>query len=406
MALDLQSGRPYWLIKNPSLSSIRELEQDRHTGVVVIGAGITGALAAALLVEAGADVTVLDRRELACGSTGASTALLSYEPDLSFAELAALRGAGVAAQSYRAARDANVEIGRLVDRLGISCGFQGATSLYLARTPDQITELREEHQRRNQAGLPCDYLDESALRLRFGTVGEAAIFSHDAGQVDPVQLTAGLLEYVASHGGVCARANVARLHREPDGWRVETERGVSVHAERVIVAAGYEAQLMFQQPGVTLVSTYALATTVVDEMPDWLRTQIMWDTDEPYHYMRAADGRILIGGGDEPFVDETARDALMQEKAVELHHYVQTIMPWLRADIATVWCGTFARSADGLPFIGERHGMPDVFFSLAYGGNGITFGMLGAMYARDWMLRRVNADISIFALDRHTPLQT
>ena len=47
----------------------------------VIGGGITGALIAYHLTEAGCDTVVLDRRDIGGGSTSASTSLLQYEVD-------------------------------------------------------------------------------------------------------------------------------------------------------------------------------------------------------------------------------------------------------------------------------------------------------------------------------------
>lgn len=59
--MDLKSGLPYWPIKNGLLATFPALQHDLRCDVVVIGGGITGALAAYDLVRAGAKVAVLDR---------------------------------------------------------------------------------------------------------------------------------------------------------------------------------------------------------------------------------------------------------------------------------------------------------------------------------------------------------
>src|SRR5258706_378606 len=42
---------------------------------------------------------------------------------------------------------------------------------------------------------------------------------------------------------------------------------------------------------------------------------LIWDTADPYLYLRTtADHRAIIGGGDEPFRDPTARDRLLAAK--------------------------------------------------------------------------------------------
>ena len=72
----------------------------------MIGAGITGALVADALAGAGASVVVLDRRAPACGSTAASTSLLSYEIDVGLVELVDMIGRDEAVRGYRLSIDA------------------------------------------------------------------------------------------------------------------------------------------------------------------------------------------------------------------------------------------------------------------------------------------------------------
>jgi len=57
------------------------LRNDIRTDVLIIGAGITGAMVADALASYGWKVTLADRRGPAKGSTTASTALIQYEID-------------------------------------------------------------------------------------------------------------------------------------------------------------------------------------------------------------------------------------------------------------------------------------------------------------------------------------
>src|SRR3954471_2982948 len=77
--MDLLSPRPLWPIIDGIPRVFPPLETDVDCDVVVMGAGISGALIAWHLTEAGMDTVVIDRRAVAHGSTAGSTSLLQYE---------------------------------------------------------------------------------------------------------------------------------------------------------------------------------------------------------------------------------------------------------------------------------------------------------------------------------------
>jgi len=398
MALDLQSGQSYWLLRNHDLPAYPELTRNERAQVLIVGAGATGALAAALLAEQGIDVVIVDSRALACGSTGASTALISYEPDISLARLGAMRGHDSAVRAYQLARDANRALGGMVQRLGIDCHYETASSFHLARSAEQAAALVEEHTLRNRAGFECNFASTAALSQDYGLVGAAALISGDAAQLDPVRLTSGCLQFAVARGARCYRARVTQLDHRGETVRALTEAGRHIDAEHIAFATGYETQERLREPGVELTSTYAIATDARTVLHAWLRRAILWDMDAPYHYLRSADGCLLVGGGDEPFVDADARDSLMPEKTAALERYLAAILPDLGdSELVSAWCGTFAKTADGLAYIGERDG---AYYMLGYGGNGITFGMLGAMFLRDRLLTGPHAGEALFAFGR------
>src|SRR5689334_8874245 len=110
----LHSGAPFWLL-NSGLDELDALEPEnekRNTraDVAIIGAGITGALLADRLTQAGLNVTLYDRRAPAYGSTAASTALLLYEIDVELKALIKLIGETNAVRAYQLGVDAIAQI--------------------------------------------------------------------------------------------------------------------------------------------------------------------------------------------------------------------------------------------------------------------------------------------------------
>ena len=79
---DLRTGTPFW-VKTPHSTVTAEREADAgHVDVIVVGAGISGALMAEALSRAGRSVLILDRRPPVRGSTPASTAMIQHEIDV------------------------------------------------------------------------------------------------------------------------------------------------------------------------------------------------------------------------------------------------------------------------------------------------------------------------------------
>jgi glycine/D-amino acid oxidase-like deaminating enzyme len=80
---------------------------------------------------------------------------------------------------------------------------------------------------------------------------------------------------------------------------------------------------------------------------------------------------------------------------------VSRLFPHLPLEPTFAWAGTFAETEDGLPFFGphDRHG-PRVHFAMAYGGNGMTYSMLGAGLLRALIERRKHPLAQLFSFAR------
>ncbi len=85
--MDLHTTFPYPIFQHGGLSSYPSLDKNINTDIVIIGAGITGALVAWYLTQAGMKCVVVDKRHVATGSTAASTSLIQYEIDVPLHQL-------------------------------------------------------------------------------------------------------------------------------------------------------------------------------------------------------------------------------------------------------------------------------------------------------------------------------
>jgi len=400
--MNLTSSHPFWSVNNGLPANYPSLQRDVSCDVVVIGGGITGALVAIHLVEAGVKTVLIDKRDIATGSTSGSTALLQYEIDVPLRELIKKVGPAAATRSYELCRQSIGKLERLASRLKIDCGFERRPSLFVARHQQEIPELREEFQLRRKMGIKLEFHDAAAIRKRFPFTRPAALFSQDGGQADPHRLTHGLLVAGKRAGlEVCDRTEMKSLVQTRRGVRLTTKNGCVITARRAVIAAGFESKTLLKAEAGTLKSTYALISEPLPKISEWHRQCLIWESGSPYLYLRTtAEGRVIVGGEDEDFVNAKRRDALISQKTRTLLKKFARLFPDVKLEVAYAWAGTFGETKDGLAYIGVHPRHPHAYFALGYGGNGITFSLIAAEIIRDSFLGRNNTDAGIFRFDR------
>jgi glycine/D-amino acid oxidase-like deaminating enzyme len=400
--MNLTSTHPFWSVNNGLPADYPSLQRDVSCDAVVIGGGITGALAAVYLLEAGVKTLLIDKRDIGTGSTSASTALLQYEIDVPLRELIKKVGPVAATRSYELCREAIGKLERLTTRLKINCGFERKPSLFLARYKSEIPDLREEFQLRRKMGIRLEYYDAAAIRKRFAFTRPAALFSKDGGQVDPHRLTHGLLGAGQRAGlEVCDRTEMRRMEQTRRGVRIATKNGFQITARRAVIAAGFESKALLKGEAGTLKSTYALISEPLPKIPDWHQQCLIWESGSPYLYLRTtAEGRVIVGGEDEDFVNAKCRDALISQKTRTLVKKFGRLFPDQPLEVAYAWAGTFGETKAGLAYIGVHPRFPHACFALGYGGNGITFSLIAAEVIRDGFLGKKNPDAHIFRFGR------
>ena len=397
----LHSGAPFWLVRDGLAEMVADGSPPQACDVVVIGAGITGALVADALSAAGLTVLVLERRAPACGSTAASTSLVSYEIDVALGDLGRILGEQRALQAYRLSQDAVHQLGAITASLPEQCGFAMCPSVCIASQRRHRGGLEQEAELRQRHGLDAEFWTAERVERTYGFPSHGAIHTRTAAVLDPVRLTRALLDRAISRGAILLSRTPARDVR-PEGpcLRVATDRG-DTRARWVVYAMGYEMPPELRAGMVALHTTYALVTEPLEDLGPWKGSTIVWETARPYSYMRATeDGRVMIGGADMPFKDAAWRDRFMPDRTRRLEKQLTKWLPGIETHTAFTWAGTFGETRDGLPYIGPLPTCPQALYALGYGANGITFGAIAARIIRDLCVGRGNDDVELFRLDR------
>lgn len=378
--MDLKSNEPFWLLKNGLLASYPSLKSNEECDVLIVGGGITGSLIAHQMIEDGYNTILIDKRELCNGSTSATTSMLQYEIDVPLYELIEKIGEKGAVLSYKACSDAIDRIEKLSKLTRSNAGFKRKKSLYFASKKKDIQWLKKEYEARKQNGFEVQWLEAEQVLEQFefeNTYG--GILSKQGASIDAFQFAHELCIHNVKKGlKIFDKTEMVKVEEHKGFNRVAVDSGFEIKAKKIIYCIGYESKNLLKENFVNLKSTYAVVSEIDKDKFKNISSTLVWNTDDPYLYMRTTDdGRLLIGGGDEDFYDAEKRDAILHKKEKEILKNLKKIKPDYHFYPDFVWAGTFGETKDGLPYISEHEKFKNAYFVLGFGGNGITFSVTG-----------------------------
>ncbi len=281
--MDLHSGYPFSLIRYGLCYPYPQLEKSIKTNVVIVGGGISGALAAYHLVTAGIECVVVDGRTIGLGSTCASTSLLQYEIDVPLKDLIAKVGEQHAVRSYELCKESIDRLKSIAKDISFE-NFQTRSSLYFASHDKDVSSLSEEYLARKRHGFDVTYLERNEIKNQFNFSSAGAILSKDGAQTDAYQYTHALYQHALKKGlQVYDRTLVKKVSTTKNGVLVKTNSGHTIEANKLIYATGYETTEFVSKKIVNLKSTFV---TVSESMgaafDEWDKQSVLWNTANPY----------------------------------------------------------------------------------------------------------------------------
>lgn len=401
--MDLKSNEPFWLMKNGILSSYPSLHEDLVCDVLIIGGGITGALIAHQCVNDGFKTILIDKREIANGSSSATTAMLQYEVDKPLYVLQELIGEKQAQQCYWACYDAIDQLEQVCKDIKSKAGFRRKKSLYFAAHKKDVTWLHKEYLCRKEAGFNVKWLEAKDIVKKYDLQHTyAGILSDQGASVDAFMLVHEILDFNINKGLKVFDKTALKTVKYGSKYNECTlSTGAKIKAKKTIYCVGYESASMLKEKFVNLISTYAVVSEIDERNAKKYKDLLIWNTADPYIYMRTTDDhRMLIGGEDEKFRDPVRRDRLLEIKENKLINSYNKIRPHAIFNVDFTWAGTFGETKDSLPYIGSHPDFLRSYFVLGFGGNGITFSVTGMQMVSKWLKNKKHPLSEYFAFGR------
>jgi len=388
----LRTFESFWLLKNGLLCTYPMLRHNISTEILVVGGGITGALISTSLMEKGYKVAMVDRRDIGQGSTSATTSMLQYEIDEKLFELAEKIGEEGAVYCYKEGIIAIKDLDKLVKKYGIDCGFKMKKSLYVAHSKTAAKDLMKEFDIRKKYKLGVQWLTAAQVKKEYGIICFGGILSATAASVDAYQLAHALIERNAGRGmQVYDQTEIKSFNTTGRHPVVTTAEGHIIRCKKIVFCNGFESTLLLKEKIAQLIYTYAIVSEQQVAIPKKLSDTLVWDTANPYLYLRTTDdGRVLVGGEDDDFKDTIRQQQIKEKKSVLLQRKLKKMMPNIDFVEDISWGGVFGTTKDGLPYIGASPEYKNCLWCLGFGGNGITFSAQGMNIIPDLLSGKKN----------------
>ncbi|MFH8612841.1 NAD(P)/FAD-dependent oxidoreductase [Streptomyces sp. NPDC018029] len=362
--------------------------------VVIVGGGVMGASIAFHLAEAGVrDIVVVERGELACGSSGKPIG-------------------GVRAQF---SDPLNIELGHrslrafrnFPRRPGADIGLDTVGYLFLLTSPDQVADFEEGVRTQNGLGVPSRMIgpcEARALCPYLSTEGlVAAAHSPADGHARPALVVHGYARAAARAGAVFA------THTTVTGMDTAGDRVTVVHTDRgpvscsaVVCAAGAWSARIGAMVGVEfpvrpLRRQLAFTVPLVPAAP---RVPFTIDFASSAYFHNSDDG-LLLGLADPR--ETEGFDTTWTPEWLELFRAVarQRAPALAEMEVSGGWAGLYEVTPDHNALIGRCAAPANLLYATGFSGHGFLQAPAVGEIVRDLYLgRRPCVDVAPLATER------
>lgn len=390
-----QGGPSFWIGTTPE-TDYPSLADELAVDVAVVGGGIAGITAAALLKRAGRTVALLESKRIVQGATGYTTAKVTAGHGLGYTKIRKAFGED-GARTYAEANQAAIErIAQFVEEDGIDCDFERRANYVYAEDEQQTAQVKEEVEVEQAAGLPASLVRETPLPYPVN----AAVRLENQAQFHPRKYLLALAASVEGDGSHVFEQTRVQTVKHGEPCEVVADRGV-VRARDVVVAT----HLPILDRGLFFAKayphrSYALCAPIQpSDAPDGMFINAGTPT-RSVRTMRDGDRLFLNVGGNGHKTGEADDTPARYD---QLEEFLREHWPGA-AEVAYRWSTQDYMPPDQVPYVGRVwRGSEHAYTATGFNKWGMTNGTAAAMIISDSILGRTNSWAELFEAHRLPP---
>lgn len=369
-------------------STYPELKENIETDVVIVGGGITGLNTAYLLKKSGFKVVVLEKHNVASGTTGGTTGKVTSQHDLKYADLYK-RFDEQTARLYGEANQAAInKIEQVIKKEKIKCDWSRADNYVYTTNPDKLSDFKKEAQIGIKLGLPASF--ETELDLPFKVAG-AVKFANQA-KFQAKDYVSGLARIINGQGSLVYEDSEVIRFRDGNPASVRT-RKATVTAKHIVVATKAPAAPLVARLSYCFYEFPTTSYIVASKSKTKLEGMYI-SPDKDQYSILPLSGYLLIGG-------ENHLPIMANHKT----HYQKLATYGAKyfgvEKISSMWRALDYLPYDGIPLIGKVYPWSkNVYTATAFQKWGLSTSMVAANILHDQIIGKTDPWANIFRTNR------
>ena len=410
--MNVTQGNMFWNENVEIIKKYPYLSRDKKCDVLVIGAGIGGALTAYMQAKEGAKVIVVDKNIIGYGATMQTDGTLETRVDFNSKTLKAVSEKCIN-KCNTLCSQALEDIINIINDLALDeeckayIGKLGFKTVDLMYYSDKITNkisMYKNFEKLGRQNSTIEYLEEDPLiNLRTGI-----IFPSSAAIMNPYLLTQLIFLHLNKMENVeiYENTNITNITCKDERVECITDNRFKIFSNSVILTNGIHTLEHIKNDNITLNKTFTVVTEKIKDLDDNITKVVAKDINFPNITVGITqDKRIIVSGEDikqnERMVNDKYLMRFADGKYKKMYLNFKKLLN-ISNDVKMTNCfsGMYLDTKDGLPIIDEIENMPNVYCNLGTGKNGIIFSMIGARMLKEISKRYHIKDMYLFRENR------
>ncbi|MBQ8043025.1 MAG: FAD-binding oxidoreductase [Clostridia bacterium] len=410
--MNVTQGNMFWNEQVGIIQKYPYLSKDKKCDVLVIGAGIGGALTAYMQAKQGANIIVVDKNIIGYGATMQTDGTIETRVDFNnkIQKNASEKNIN---KCNNLCKQALEDIKGIINELAededckkyiARLGFRNVDLMYYS---DKITNkivMYKNFEKLGRENSDIEYLEQDPLiNLR-----TAIIFPNSAAIMNPYVLTQLIFIHLNKMENVeiYENTNITNITCKDEVVESITDNRFKIFSKSIILTNGIHTLEHLKEDNITLNKTFTLITEKINSLDGNIINVVAKDINFPNTTIAfTQDKRIVVCGEDikqnERMVNDQYLIRFADGKYKKMYLTFKRLLN-IPDDVKVTNCfsGMYLDTKDGLPIIDELENMPNVYCNLSTGKNGIIFSMIGARMLRNVSKQYHEKDMYMFRENR------